>query len=201
MSKKYIDIFVIISTISLIFASFSVHAKMYKWVDDKGEVHYGDTVPPEYAGSQRKELSHSGTEVQQKKDGKKGSGTDKELSAEEQEKVRHDKALLATYSSIKEIELARKRNTQQLEEQIDSLKRQLEIVNRRAVEYRGNMASLKKEGKPIPPSLARDLEDSQKEVNRVDRDIAKRQKDLAEINAQFDADVARYKELTSGAKP
>jgi len=25
-------------------------AKMYKWVDDKGTTHYGETIPPEYAG-------------------------------------------------------------------------------------------------------------------------------------------------------
>jgi hypothetical protein len=43
-------------------ASFSwpVAAKMYKWVDDNGTTHYGETVPPEYANKDRSELNQSG---------------------------------------------------------------------------------------------------------------------------------------------
>ena len=40
--------------------SFPVAAKLYKWVDNQGTTHYGETVPPEYAGKDRMELNEEG---------------------------------------------------------------------------------------------------------------------------------------------
>ena len=39
--------------------SLPVSAKMYKWVDDKGATHFGETIPPEYANKKRAELDKS----------------------------------------------------------------------------------------------------------------------------------------------
>ena len=38
-------------------------AKLYKWVDEKGEVHYGDTVPPQFANRDRNVLNDKGVRV------------------------------------------------------------------------------------------------------------------------------------------
>src|SRR3989339_1975565 len=43
--------------------SLPVMAKMYKWVDDKGITHYGETIPPEYANKDRTLLNKSGIVV------------------------------------------------------------------------------------------------------------------------------------------
>ena len=36
--------------------SMSAEAKLYKWVDDQGTTHYGETIPPEYANRDTKQL-------------------------------------------------------------------------------------------------------------------------------------------------
>ena len=33
----------------LTFQAATVEAKLYKWVDNQGVTHYGETIPPEYA--------------------------------------------------------------------------------------------------------------------------------------------------------
>ncbi len=38
-------------------------AQTYRWVDDKGVVHYGDSVPAEYAQKERSVLNGQGVEV------------------------------------------------------------------------------------------------------------------------------------------
>ena len=48
-------LFALITGITL---SFPVAAKLYKWVDDNGTTHYGETVPPEYANSNASVLAH-----------------------------------------------------------------------------------------------------------------------------------------------
>ena len=46
--------------------SLPASAKMYKWVDDKGTTHYGETIPPEYAGKDRTEINKAGREINKK---------------------------------------------------------------------------------------------------------------------------------------
>jgi hypothetical protein len=53
-------LFALIAGITL---SFPVAAKLYKWVDDNGTTHYGETVPPEYANKDRVQLNQSGRVV------------------------------------------------------------------------------------------------------------------------------------------
>ena len=45
--------------------SMSVQAKLYKWVDENGQVHYGDKVPPKYLKGERQELNEQGALVKQ----------------------------------------------------------------------------------------------------------------------------------------
>ena len=50
-------------TALLILNSAMVLAGMYKWVDDQGKTHYGDSVPPKYAKQQRKSINTQGRTV------------------------------------------------------------------------------------------------------------------------------------------
>ena len=116
--------------------SLPVMAKMYKWVDDKGVTHYGETIPPEYAHRDREELNKAGRVVE-----KKEVLTPEERHAKELEDIkkredeeaaleqkRRDKALLNTYSNVKEIDLTRDRNLQQVEARINSINSQLKMA-------------------------------------------------------------------------
>jgi len=184
--------------------SFPVAAKTYKWVDDKGVTHYGETVPPEYAGKDRTELNKAGRVIK-----KEEVLTPEERLANEQahakkradeeasrEQRRYDKALLSTYSNEKEVDLARNRNLQQVEARINSIGSQLKMAD-------GNLAGLKKEadgykvsGKKIPASLQEDLDESQVRLTKLQQDMEKAKAEKAALDARYDADKARYKELT-----
>src|SRR5512142_3192991 len=82
-------------------------AKMYKWVDDKGVTHYGETIPPEYANKDRSELNKSGKVVKtqdvltpEERRAKEVSDAKKRDDDEAAlERKRHDKALINTYSN------------------------------------------------------------------------------------------------------
>ena len=49
--------FLIASTVFIAAFSISAEAKLYKWVDKNGTTHYGETIPPEYADRDTKELN------------------------------------------------------------------------------------------------------------------------------------------------
>ena len=73
----------------VLFAAFSAtaEAKLYKWVDDKGVTHYGETVPPEYANKDRVQFNDKGSVVKKKaspEDAASGKKTPEEQAAIEQ---------------------------------------------------------------------------------------------------------------------
>ena len=184
--------------------SLSAAAKMYKWVDDKGTTHYGETIPPEYANKDRTELNKAGRVVDKKEVLTPEERRAKELEDARKreyeeaavEQKRRDKALLNTYSSLKEIDLARPRNLQQVEARLNSINSQLKMAG-------DNLAGLQKEAdgytsasKQIPASLQEDLQESQARLTKLKQDMEKSKAEKATVEARYDAEKARYKELT-----
>lgn len=184
--------------------SFPVAAKMYKWVDDKGTTHYGETIPPEYAHRDRSELDKSGRVIE-----KKDVLTSEERRASEQavikkradeeaalERKRRDKALVNTYSDEKEIDLARNRNLQQVEARIGSISSQIKMANDNLLAFQKEAEDRAKAGKKIYPTLQEDLKESRERLAKLQQDMEKAKAEKATLDARYDADKARYKELT-----
>jgi len=184
--------------------SFPVAAKMYKWVDDKGTTHYGETIPPEYANKDRSELGKSGRVIEKKEvltpeERRASEQADIKKRADEKaalEQKRRDKALVNTYSNEKEIDLARNRNLQQVEARIDSINSQLKMANNNLLAFQKEADALAKAGKKIHHSLQEDLKESQERLAKLQQDLEKTKAEKATLDARYDADKARYKELT-----
>ena len=184
--------------------SLPAAAKMYKWVDDKGTTHYGETIPPEYANRDRQLLNKSGVvdktvdiltpEERRAKEAESAKIKAAEAAARDQKL--HDKSLTDTYSSVNEIELSRTRSLQQVDARINSISSQLKLAN-------SNLAGLKKDadnrikaGGKVPASLLDDIKDAQERVNHLQQDLDKYKAEKLAVDARYDADKARYKELT-----
>lgn len=184
--------------------SLPVAAKMYKWVDDKGTTHYGETIPPEYANKNRTELDKGGRVVEKKEvltpeARRANEQVEVKKRADEEaaiESKRRDKALVNTYSNEQEIDLARSRNLQQIDARVNSINSQVKTANGNLQNFQKEADALAKAGKPIPHTLKDDLQESQARLNKLKQDLEKSNTEKASIEARYDADKARYKELT-----
>lgn len=188
----------------VLFAAFGMtaEAKLYKWVDDKGETHYGEVVPPEYANKDKVQFNEKGREVKKKEsaneaDSTNGSAEEKQASIDRQ---RRDKALINTYSSEKEIDLARDRNLQQVEALINSVQLLIKSAQESLGNYHREADGLKQGGKKIPDSLSSDITAGENRMAKLKEDLAKAQEKAASVRASYEADKARYRELTGGSK-
>lgn len=194
----------LIALIAGLIFSLPATAKVYKWVDDKGVTHMGDTIPPEYANKDRTELNKSGRAIKKDEvlnaderraqnllDNQKRANNEAELEAK-----RRDKALLGTYSNSSEIDLARHRNMQQIEARVSSMASQVNIVNERLLGLQKEAEGRTRAGKMIPPSLKEDLQETQARLEKLKADHANALAEKAAMEARYDADKARYKELT-----
>ena len=192
--------------LSLVFCA-SAEAKLYKWVDDNGTTHYGETIPPEYANKDTTELNDKGyVEKRVEKltpEAKRAKDADAAKKKTEQqasiEATRKDNALLSTFSNEKEIDLARDRSVQQVEARIGSFNTMLTGARESLASHHQEQDTLLKQNKKIPASLKDDIEENESRIAKLQQDLDQSENELASVKARFEADKLRYRELKNGA--
>jgi len=179
-------------------------AATYKWTDEKGVVHYTDKLPPEAVDRATVELNKQGVPVKK---------TDQALTPEQrraleqeaerqrgaerarEEIARRDRALVSSYTSEAEIDLARNRSLQTINNVILSAQAFSEQLNKRKIEVEARKAE--SQGKPVVAVLDRELESIDLELARQADVIAQKQRETTAITAKYDADKQRWRELVA----
>lgn len=184
--------------------SFPAMATLYKWVDDNGTTHYGETIPPEYADRDHQVLNNEGRVIRseevmtpERRRAKNLEDAKKREKAEAAlERERHDKTLINIYNSADEIDLARMRNVQQIDARINAVNASIKAANDNLLSLQTEADNLAKANRKIPASLQQDLQDAQDRLTKLQQEAAIPQAEKTALEARFDADKARYIELT-----
>lgn len=196
LEKKVVSIALI-----CLFASAPALAKSIKCVDSKGITHYGDTIPPECANMPVIELDDNGLPMKENPasmtpDERRAMEVEVQKAAGEAQKAREqkrrDSALLSTYASEAEIDMAKERNVNQLTMALNSAESKLKIAKERLDQYNMQAGS----NRPVPADLAQNIAAAKKEISDLEVERAQKQQDLEDMKAKFDADKKRYEELT-----
>jgi hypothetical protein len=174
----------------------------YRWVDEHGVVHYGDSIPPKYARNSRQILNSQGVEIGHV-DAEK---TQAQLAAEAHAQARrdaqqqHDYFLLSTYTSVKDIESLRDERLSQLEAQqtsaqqyVQSLQSRLTSLQSRAQQFAPY--SPRPNAPRMPDDLAQELVQTLGEVRGQNQAIQERDEQEAQVRAQFQSDIERFEQL------
>ena len=176
----------------------------YSWVDKNGERHYGDSVPPEYAQSERRVLNSQGIEVQHVDAEKNAEQRAEQLKRDQalQQRQQHDNFLLTTYTSAKDIERLRDERLDQLDGQIkaasayiETLDARLKTLQARALLFKPY--SKKPDARRMPDDLAEQLVRASNDQRAQNKAMDKRRQEQSEVRSQFEADISRYRELTA----
>lgn len=179
--------------------------KLYRWVDEQGVVHYGDSVPAEYADADKQILNEHGITV----DVVRGKKSDEELAeerrlaeaeAERERQRRQDRALLATYLSVDEIILHRDRRVELFQAQarvtelyLRNLQRRLDKLQEIASRYRPY--SEDPNAGMIDPALSADIAETRDAITRHQDNLERFKQDEQSIVASFNGDIDRFKML------
>ena len=178
----------------------------YSWVDKNGERHYGDAVPPEYAQVERRVLNAQGIEVQHI-EALKNAQQQAEQHRREQEiaqRAQHDRFLLTTYTSTKDIERLRDERLNQVDGQIkatsayiDLLQTRLKALQERAMHFKPY--NTKPDARRMPDDLTEELVRASNDVRTQRRALENRTREQATVRTQFESDIARYRELVANS--
>lgn len=177
----------------------------YKWVDENGVTHYGDSIPAKYAELPKDVINDQGVKV----DSLEGKKTPEQIEAEriEQERVaaielqrRADQALLATYLSVDEILMHRDRRVELFQAQSRVTELYLRNLERRMLKLRDEASNFQPysedpDAPMIDDDLAAELRNTKTIIQRHQRNLQKFQADEQQIIARFDGDISRFKVL------
>jgi len=178
----------------------------YKWTDDKGVVHYGDSVPSEYSQREQRVLNSQGLEVQKRQ----AEMTPAEAAAfaakqkEESQRKQHDMFLISTYPSVKEIENVRDVRLDQINGQITAAEAYISSLTSRAdgLKQRAQLFApynTKPGARRMPDDLAEEMVRVMSELRTQNSALNTKRTEHARVVAQFDEDIKRFKELRTSA--
>jgi hypothetical protein len=186
--------------------------RLYRWVDDKGVVHYGDSVPPEYANRDRNILNNQGVAVgfqegeitaEERAAIARREAAAETARAEKEEVARRDRMLLQTYLTVADIEDLRDRRLELLESQIKVTELYLNNLRKWLVGLQAEAGAFKPyttdpNAPQIPENLAVDISRTAASINLYEQTLARTRNDQTALRLSFNNDIARFRELKGG---
>ncbi len=190
-------------------SSIASAGKLYKWIDENGEVRYSDRMPASEVKRKHQTLNAQGIVIATKEAArteeeiKVGKEAAKELQAkqevERQNKEaqgRVDKVLLLTFSSEKE--MSRVKN-----DRIDVLDSVIRLIYKSIATTEERLSRFQKtaqeqyisKNKEVPGGLAQNIEESTRKLENREKQLSLKLGEKFKIEAQHEVDVARFRLL------
>ena len=184
----------------------NAHAGLYKWTDERGIVHYSDKMPADAVNRASIELSRQGLAIKKTEQARpavqrmaKTESDEQRQRQAERERVlaaRRDKALLESYTSEIEIDLAKSRAVATIDGQVQSAQAFIAQMEKRRAELEAKMSTYAP--RPVPGEIRREIESIEAEVSRQNNFIGAKQRESESVAARYESDKQRFRELRSG---
>jgi len=183
---------------------FAAEAQSYRCVGKDGKKYYGSTVPTECLGQPVEQLNAQGMVVKRfdaaasEAERAKKAAEDEERKKREaisKEEGRRNRALLATYTSEKDIDQARARALKENELAVSDIDKRIAGLKTRLAEQKKELDFYTGKNKP-PAKLSEGIRNTEFDIKTQEDLMAAKKKEVDQINARYDEDRKRYGELT-----
>ncbi len=195
----------LVAAAGLAFAGAAL-ADTYKWVDEKGVVHYTDKMPPEQVNKAATVLDKQARTIKQieppptpaQRATKDAEDQRAQALAKDREAAdRKDRALMQSFTSAEEIELSKSRAVATIDGQLQSAHAYITQLGKRRDEAEAKRLSYGT--KPVPDSLEREIASIDVEVQKQKDLVVAHQQERVQAIARYDAFTARWRALRSEA--
>jgi hypothetical protein len=201
-NKKIIGFITLVLTLSCqsVFSN-----KLFRWIDNNGNVFYSDQIPPNQATHRRESLNKNARTVKviEKEKTKAQRELEKRLGKLRKKKDKiiakqrtYDRVLLSTYRNVPSMKSALKAKMSALEGQKQLVKGNLIRLELQLKQQQKKAAQYERDGRTVPEKLLADISSSKEKVEETFIDISKRIEQKKRAREQFEVDIARYSFLT-----
>ncbi len=183
--------------------------KLKKWIDENGQVQYGDHIPPRYAKQSVQTLNRQGVVV----DVRAAAKTPEQIAEEQRlaaikaeqdrlrrEQERKDRILLDTFTNEDEMILTRDGKIEAIEAIIRVTNGRIEKIRQRLASQKNRAANMERAGKPVPESLTRQIQESRAQIRQNLAYIENRKQEQQAIREKFESDIKRFRELKAAQR-
>ena len=178
----------------------------YRCTGHDGKKYYGQTIPNACLGRPLELINKQGLVVtridpegDETKNAEKEAELEKKREAEAAQRdiSRRNQALLATYTSEKDIEDSRARELREHDRQVKEIEVRVGEIKKRQDRFEKELAVYKEAGKGTPPArLQEEITNAQIDLKAQQNLLEAKKKDANAINARYDEDRRRYAEVT-----
>jgi len=186
----------------------SAFAGFNKWKDDKGQVHYGDRVPPEYLRKEHSLLNEQGITVRtseamkteeeesaaQLKNKIKAAENKKRLIAARKKALR-DRVLLDTFTTEKDLSLARDARIEAIDSQISLAETLIKNDEERLANLKKRIESIEKSSRKAPENLHKEVASISRQIESNFSYVEDKTNERNKIIKTFEQDVIRFRAL------
>ena len=203
--------FALLITISaaILFNPLVAQAKMYKWVDDEGNMHFGDRIPPKYQVKKHEELNERGMTMKHKEAAKTAEEKEEEKRLEKEQKQaelvakkkrQRDRVLLDTYTTERDLIVARDSRLEAVDSQIQLAESIIKDSNAKIESMETQVTQIKASNRDVPPRLFQRIENEKQQVE-VQSNVMGKHKERRDIIAtQFNGYIERFNTLKAEQK-
>ncbi len=180
------------------------HARLYRWVDDDGTVHYSDSVPPDAVKSGRHELSEGGIRINSVPPAKTLEEVQKEQELErlrlQQERLleqqeESDRVLLRSFRSEDDIRMARDGKIESIDVMISVTKNNVLRQQEWLAGLLTKAGNLERTGKPVQKSLQGNIAQTERAIRHAHSTIVDKERQKSSIRSSFEQDLERFRQL------
>ena len=203
---RIVILFITLIMGSLVLSQSGYAAGLKKWKDKDGQWHFGDVIPPEYAQQGHEEISKQGLtlEVQERAKTEAEIAEQKRLAAIEaeekkaaEERARHDRILLDTFSSVDDIEMTRDGKIAAIDSRILLSEKRIEKLQEDLDDRIEAAAAEERAGNTPNDELLKDIDSLKRQIKDQEDFIKGQNDDKKETTASYEADIQRFNFLKS----
>jgi hypothetical protein len=178
--------------------------KIYRWVDEEGNVHLSDRVPTEHARRARSELSESGRELERTQEAKSAEEIARErelekLRAEQQRLIElqqaKDQVLLRTFRTEDDLLMARNGKLTAIDSNIQVIRGNIRRMKDHLAEMQESAASMERQGQRLSKNLIQDIENTRTQLRDSYTAIIHKEQEKETIRNKAAKDLARFRSL------
>lgn len=182
----------------------SAARKLYRYTNAEGNTVVDYQVPADYVANGYEVLSATGVVLkvvpralttEEEKIYSAQEERTARAEAEEQRLRDWDESLLLRYSSVADIEAARERALRDLRIRLSILKSNKRSLKQQVENYQAQAADLERSGQEVDVARLGAIEDMQAEMESTERSINDREREIEEVSASYEADIARFEML------
>ncbi len=188
----------------------SVAQDVYKWVDENGETHYSQTLPPERVQQEHARIAS---------DGRVAETVDRAPTAEERAELarriraerdaaqrarleaQQDRLFLAAYPTEEAVRDSVQAQRQVIEAELGSVEALMQQARQRLNQRLASAAALERDGRPVPNHVAEEIRSARQNWAELDRRRGNLRGRLDRLGPLLAEELARFRRLTGTEAP